>query len=274
MDSLKVFGSDKPMTRRNFDSALLREDEKLEEEKRKSDGNRFEQLKIKPKRRDIGSYDKEMFKDLEPTRRNNLENVVNIKADYNKILKEHRNKSLQETEDSKGNNLTNRLKVFNDFDSSKIVRKEERPQKEPRQIMRGIGISEKVIRYGYGKSKRIDVLNITNITSLKANKSKLTGFIEGYDCAISLLGFNSRFEMFLAIECERPPLSDGTGRLVKTKTKYLLAFEVEYFDKNEPIIVTINKRKFRFAFKETNKLIQGNLSENIFSVVNVSIKEY
>lgn len=268
----KLDGNNKKKLNKSLDSIILdKEQERAEKERRKSGSNKFNQLKTKPKQRGIGSYDENMFQDQEASRRNNIQNVTKVKADYNKILEEQRAKQKEKKELENIQNPNKTVKIVNDFKTDKIVQKEEVVRKPHRKIVGGINVVEKTVDYGYGKNKKLNTLNIVNLTDIKATGTSLIGYIEGFECEIKLLGFNSEFEMFLAIDCNRIPISNGTGRLLRNGEKYAICFKVEYFNKNEPIIVFINGEKFKFRFKEINKVIDNNFKETIFGVTNVKV---
>lgn len=264
--------NNKKTLNKSLDSIILdKEQKRAEEERKKSGSNKFNQLKTKPKQRSIGSYDENMFQDQEASRRNNIQNVTKVKADYNKILEEQRAKQKEKKDLENTQNQSKQVNLVNDFKTDKIVQKEEIVRKPHRNIVGGINVVEKTVDYGYGKNRKLNTLNIVNLTDIKATGTSLIGYIEGFECEIKLLGFNSEFEMFLSIDCNRIPISNGTGRLLRNGEKYAICFKVEYFSKNEPVIVFINGEKFKFRFTEINKVIDNDFKETIFGITNVKV---
>lgn len=257
---------------RSIDRIILdKEQERVAEEGKRITGNKFNQLKTKPKQRSIGSYDEDMFQDQESSRKSNIQNITKVKADYNKILEEQRAKQEEMSQSGLKQNPNKLAKPINDFKTDKIVQKEVVTRKPIRNLVGGISVVEKTVDYGYSKNKKLNTLNIVNLTNIKATGTNLIGYIEGFECEISLLGFNSEFEMFLAIKCARVPISDGSGRLLRNGNEYVICFEVDYFNKNESVTVFINNEKFKFRFKELNKVINNNFTETIFGITDVKI---
>lgn len=281
MDNMDIFAKEdrvlkeEPKLQRGFDSVIHAKEVEAEKEKANIKTG-FTDRKEQEKRRTIGSYDQEMFVSSDKYKKNSAENVVKNKLSYDEFLAEHKDELANQetiTRNLKDKETPKQMKVFNDFDNRRIQsRVDVNPQEVSKDILKGIEVIEKEFTTNYGKNKSPNRLTVINIDNLAIKNRELTGYVDGYDCRLKLIGFNRDFEMIFEVISTQLLWTQGTSRFFKDAgNRIFMVIEVISFKKNQPIEIIINGTSFIYYFKEYNKKYKEIENETVYYAETLKI---
>lgn len=260
MDKLESFGRVKPVIT-NFDSKIS--DNKKTDTSVKT-RSRFDEIRRKSDRQNIGSYDSAMFKDGGNANDNDVK-ATTLKSP--KSYKEFVDQPVKGMDmfDSSPVKETNQ-DLTNDFDNSNVVKSQPKRNSKPIRTLEGIEIINKEVSLEYGSNSRPNYLYIANMENLNVKDYAVVGLVNNENCFMNIVGFTDKFELIFKIDCEATLITEGTSRFFKERDQLYMGVEVTLFNKNKPVSLNINGRELRIYFRELNKTYNNVKTENIYEI--------
>lgn len=222
---------------------------------------------FKEKTSPIGAFRKDLFEvEAEDTVD---QNIVKEGIDYDKFVNTvFDNKDNKKAEDKKQE--TKKLDMFG----------EVKPKRNMSGILPGVSVSKPKLNkehsyIGYLQDELLDIEEIPNniilahVLNVDLNKDNfIVLYLEGNkEVFLELVGFSSKFEAIFRITPAEKLVTGGSSRIYQCNSDMYLSCNVYCFDKNEPVVITINDNIYEFRFKELNTLNKEIKNLDVFNIV-------